>query len=67
MCHMHLSFLCKRFKISLEIAALDVAAPFTVELGGDATILSPVMVDDLITGVSCHDALAARASDEARA
>jgi hypothetical protein len=55
-CHRRLSFLCKRFKISLEIAALDVAAPFTVELGGDATILSPVTVDDLITEVSCHDA-----------
>jgi hypothetical protein len=29
----------KRFKISLEVAALDVAAPFTVALDGDVTIL----------------------------
>jgi hypothetical protein len=29
----------KRFKISLEVATLDVATPFTVVLDGDATIL----------------------------
>jgi hypothetical protein len=38
----------KRFKISLEVAALDVAMPFTVVLNGDATILAPVVADDLV-------------------
>jgi hypothetical protein len=37
--HRHLSCRRKRFKILLEVAALDVAMPFTVALDGDATIL----------------------------
>jgi hypothetical protein len=40
----------KRFKISLVVAAVDVVAPFTVALDGDATILSHAMVDELIGG-----------------
>jgi hypothetical protein len=46
----------KRFKISLEVAALDVAAPFTVALNGDATILTSVVVDELIVEVVHHNA-----------
>jgi hypothetical protein len=46
-----LSCWCKRFKISLEVAALDVAAPFTVALNGDATILTPAVADELIAEV----------------
>jgi hypothetical protein len=46
----------KRFKISLEVAALDVAAPFTVVLNGDATILTSVVVDELIAEVVHHNA-----------
>jgi hypothetical protein len=45
-----------RFKISLEVAALDFVAPFTVALDGDATVLSPAMVDVLITEVDRRDA-----------
>jgi hypothetical protein len=48
------SLLCrrKRFKISLEVAALDVAAPLTVVLNGDATILALVAADELIVEVA---------------
>jgi hypothetical protein len=46
----------KRFKTSLEVAALDVAAPFTVALNGDATILAPAVADELIMEVSHHNA-----------
>jgi hypothetical protein len=38
----------KRFKISLEVAALDVATPFKVALNGDATILAPAAADELV-------------------
>jgi hypothetical protein len=41
----------KRFKISLEVAAFDVATPFTVALNGDATILALVTADELILEV----------------
>jgi hypothetical protein len=56
MCHRRLSCWCKRFKISLEVAALYVAAPLTVAFNGDATILSPTTVDELITKVGHRDA-----------
>jgi hypothetical protein len=46
----------KRFKISHEVATLDVVAPFTMALDDDATILSPVTVDELTTEVGCRDA-----------
>jgi hypothetical protein len=46
-----LSCWCKRFKISLK-----VTTPFTMALDGDATILSPVMADELITEVGHRDA-----------
>jgi hypothetical protein len=46
----------KRFKISHEVATLDVAVPFTMALDDDATILSPAMVDELTTEVGCRDA-----------
>jgi hypothetical protein len=45
-----------RFKISLEVAALDVAAPFTVALNGDATILTPVAADELVAKVGHRNA-----------
>jgi hypothetical protein len=51
----HLSCQCKRFKISLEVVALDVAAPFTVAPNGDATIVAPTMADELIAEVGCHN------------
>jgi hypothetical protein len=51
-----LSCQCKRFKISLEVAALDVAVPFMVTLNGDVTILAPAAVDELIAEVNCHNA-----------
>jgi hypothetical protein len=47
---------CKRVKISLEIAALDLAVPFTVALNGDATILTPASTNELITEVGHHNA-----------
>jgi hypothetical protein len=46
----------KRFKMSLEVAALDVATPLTVALDGDVTILPPMTVNELITEVDCRDA-----------
>jgi hypothetical protein len=46
----------KRFKILLEVAALDVAAPFTVALNGDAIIVAPTAVDELIVEVDRHNA-----------
>jgi hypothetical protein len=46
----------KRFKISLEVATLDVAAPFTMALDGDATILPSATTDELITEVGHCDA-----------
>jgi hypothetical protein len=46
----------KRFKISLEVAALDDLAPLTVALDGDATILSPATADELVVDVGHHDA-----------
>jgi hypothetical protein len=36
--------------------ALDVAAPFTVALNGDVTILAPTMADELIVEVGCRNA-----------
>jgi hypothetical protein len=48
--------LAQEVQISLEVAALDVAAPLTVAFDGDATILSPAMVDELITEVGRRDA-----------
>jgi hypothetical protein len=45
----------KRFKISLEVAALDVVAPFTVVLNGDATILTPTVTDELVTEFGHHN------------
>jgi hypothetical protein len=41
-----LSCRCKRFKISLEVAALDVVAPFMVALNGDAIVAAPMMADE---------------------
>jgi hypothetical protein len=55
-CHKCLSCWRKRFKISLEVATLDVAASLTVVLDGDATILSPATTDELIAEVGRHDA-----------
>jgi hypothetical protein len=51
-------FSCRRkiFKISLEVTALNVAAPFTVALNGNATILPSVTVDELVIEVGCYDA-----------
>jgi hypothetical protein len=51
-------FLCrrKRFKILLKVAALNVAAPFTVALYGDATILPPATMDELVVEVGCCNA-----------
>jgi hypothetical protein len=46
----------KRLKISLEVAVVHVAAPFTVVLNGNATILAPVAVDGLIMEVGCRNA-----------
>jgi hypothetical protein len=46
----------KRFKISLEVVALDDLAPLTVALDGDATILSPATADELVVDVGHHDA-----------
>jgi hypothetical protein len=46
----------KRFKISLKVAALDVVAPFTVSLNGDATILSPTAADELVAKVDRRNA-----------
>jgi hypothetical protein len=46
--HRRLSCWRTRFKISLEVVDLDVAAPFMVVLDGDATILPPTTVDELI-------------------
>jgi hypothetical protein len=46
----------KRFKISLEVAALDVAAPLTVVLNGDTTILTPAAADELIAEVGRRNA-----------
>jgi hypothetical protein len=51
-----LSCWCKRFKIPLEVAALDVAVPFMVVLNGDATILAPTMADELIMEVARRNA-----------
>jgi hypothetical protein len=45
-----------RFKISLEVAALDVVAPFMVALNGDATILTPTATDELIAEVGHRNA-----------
>jgi hypothetical protein len=45
-----------RFKISLKVAALNVAAPFTVALNGDATILAPVAADELVAKVGHRNA-----------
>jgi hypothetical protein len=56
MCRRHLSCWRKRFKISLEVAALDVVAPLTVVLDGDVTILSHVMADELVVEVGHRDA-----------
>jgi hypothetical protein len=42
---------CNGFKISLK-----VVVPFTVALDGDATILSPAMVNELIAEVNHDDA-----------
>jgi hypothetical protein len=55
-CHRRLSCWRKRFKILLEVAALDVVAPFMMALNGDVPILSPAMVDDLVMEVGRHDA-----------
>jgi hypothetical protein len=53
---MRLSCRRKRFKISLEIVALDVAVPFTVALNGDVTILAPAVADELVVEVGCRNA-----------
>jgi hypothetical protein len=55
-CRRCLSCWRKRFKISLEVAALDVAASFTVALDGDVIILSPMTADELVAEVGHHDA-----------
>jgi hypothetical protein len=54
----HRCFSCRRkiFKISLEVAALGVVAPFMVALDGDVTILPSTMADELITEVNRCDA-----------
>jgi hypothetical protein len=51
-------FSCRRerFKISLEVAALDVVASFTVALDDDATILPRVMTNELVVEVGHCDA-----------
>jgi hypothetical protein len=51
-----LSCRCKRFKISLEVAALDVAAPFTMALNGDTTIRAPTVMDELVVEVRRRNA-----------
>jgi hypothetical protein len=43
-------------KISLEVAALDVAASFTVALNGDATILASAAADELVAEVGRRNA-----------
>jgi hypothetical protein len=55
-CRRRLSCWRKRFKISLEVTVLDVAAPLMVVLDGDATLLSPGTADELITEVGRRDA-----------
>jgi hypothetical protein len=40
----------------LEVAALDVAAPFTVALNGDAIIVAPTAADELIMEVDRRNA-----------
>jgi hypothetical protein len=55
MCRGRLSCRRKRFKISLEDAALDVVAPFTVALNGGVTILTPTTTDELIAEVTRHN------------
>jgi hypothetical protein len=48
--------LAQEIKISLEVVALDVAGSFMVVLNGDATILAPAAVDELIAEVGCRNA-----------
>jgi hypothetical protein len=38
------------------VATLDVAAPFTVALNGDVTILTPVVADELVAEVGRRNA-----------
>jgi hypothetical protein len=51
-------FSCRRerFKIYLEVVALDVVASFTVALDDDATILPRVMTNELVTEAGHCDA-----------
>jgi hypothetical protein len=54
----HRRFSCrrKRFKISLEVVALDVVAPFRVTLNGNATMLPLTTADELVVEVGRCDA-----------